>query len=441
MKKNHSYIQIFCFALPLFGLGIASLFVKPGGVSQEEKRALAPVPAYTSRSLWSGSYTDSLEMYFADNFPGRDPLIRVSFALKNWRGMKSEEIAFYTPKAKPPVPGAKPGAAAVVDTGDAASMNGEVNKGVFITEGRAMQIFGGSVKMGNLFAETANKFAEAMPAHINLYCMIAPTAGEFYIRGKHRKMYRSETENIANIHSGLSARIRPVDAVGKLREHSAEYLFFNTDHHWTARGAYYAYAATCERMGITPTPLESMPTGVICNFLGSLYWLTRDPKLEKNKDSVVYYQVPGNYKAVCYTAKNPGKAMAASLLAKMASGSNAYSVFLGGDYPLMKIDNPGASPRRLLILKNSYGNPYSAFFVSHFEKTFIVDYRYFEGGVMKLVKEEGITDIVIAYGSFSANTPWHIRRLNHIIKPGKPAAPAAPAKPVPSTPKDSARRP
>jgi len=432
MKKLHFFIQIFSLAIPITGLGVASLFVKPGGVSQEEKRALAPLPAYSSKSLWSGTFTDSLEMYYADNFPGRDPLIRFSFDMKAWRGIKSEEIAFYTPKAKTPPPGAKPGQQPLTDTGDAASMNGEVNKGVFIAEGRAMQIFGGSVKMGNLFAESANKFAEAMPAHVNLYCMIAPTAGEYYIRGKHRKMYRSETENIANIHSGLSVRIRPVDAVGKLREHSNEYLFFNTDHHWTARGAYYAYAATCEKMGITPTPLESMPGGVIRNFLGSLYWLTRDPNLEKNKDSVMYYQVPGNLKAVCYTAKSPGKAMAASLLAKMASGSNAYSVFLGGDYPLMKIDNPGASPRRLLIIKNSYGNPFSVFFVSHFEKTFVVDYRYYEGGVKKLVEEEGITDIVIAYGSFSANTPWHIRRLTHIIKPGKAAtpAPAPPASPA-----------
>jgi hypothetical protein len=158
-----------------------------------------------------------------------------------------------------------------------------------------------------------------------------------------------------------------------------------------------------------------MPKKTINGFLGSLYWLTRDQKLLAQKDFVDYYQIPGQYTTRVFTKNNPNKPINGSLLAGYASGANAYSVFLGGDYPLMRINTAAESGRKLLIIKNSYGNPYSVFFVPHFDEVFIVDYRYYEKGVLPLIKEFGITDVLITYGSFSANTSWHIRRLQHIM--------------------------
>jgi hypothetical protein len=35
----------------------------------------------------------------------------------------------------------------------------------------------------------------------------------------------------------------PVDVWSALNAHKNEYLYFRTDHHWTQRGAYYAYTA------------------------------------------------------------------------------------------------------------------------------------------------------------------------------------------------------
>jgi hypothetical protein len=163
-----------------------------------------------------------------------------------------------------------------------------------------------------------------------------------------------------------------------------------------------------------------------------LYWLTRDEKLLEKKDYVDYYQIPGEYTTKVYTKNNPNKPMNSSLLAGYASGSNAYSVFLGGDYPLMRITTKAESGRKLLIIKNSYGNPYSVFFVPHFDEVFVVDYRYFEKGVLPLIKEHEITDVLIAYGSFSANTSWHIRRLQHIMH--SKASPSPAPKPKASAP-------
>jgi len=49
-----------------------------------------------------------------------------------------------------------------------------------------------------------------------------------------------------------------VHAFEELQKHTNEYLFFNTDHHWTGRGAYYAYRAFCNSAGFMPYELSEL---------------------------------------------------------------------------------------------------------------------------------------------------------------------------------------
>lgn len=438
MQQKAYSIQFVSFCLLLTGIGLLSLLETKKSVSVDEKRKLTPLPGYNWPALKHGAYTDSLELYYADNFPWREHFLGTAFALEHARGMKSEEVSFYSTEKKPgqKAPHLKQKAQAK-DSGDDASLTAEVSKGLIIYNNMAMQVFGGSEKMAKSCAKSINTFAAALPPEVRTYCMVAPTAGEFYIPQSYRKMARSEKENIATIYANLNPGISPVDAISEMAEHTKEYLYFNTDHHWTALGAYYAYRATCEKMGIIPNEISAMPKKTIPGFLGSLYWLTRDPKLLERKDFVDYYQVPGQFTTRAYTKNNPNKPITTSLLAGYASGSNAYSVFLGGDYPLIQIKSNAESGRKLLIIKNSYGNPYAVFFVSHFDEVYVIDYRYYEKGVLPLIKEAGITDVLIAYGSFSANTSWHISRLQHIMYPkaGKsnPLVPKTPVKPKQSS--------
>jgi hypothetical protein len=433
MKQKAYYLQLVSLTLMLSSVGVFSLLERKDTVSLDEKRKLTAFPLYSWESLKDGTFTDSLELYYADNFPWRQSFLNAAFAMQRARGLKSEEVSFYSTEKKPGLtaPHLKQDQQAK-DSGDDASLTAEVSKGLIIYNNMAMQVFGGSEKMAKACAQSVNTFAAALPPSVRAYCMVAPTAGEFYLPASYRKMARSEKENIATIYNNLNPRVTSVDAITEMTAHTGEYLYFNSDHHWTALGAYYAYRATCEKMGIIPNELATMPKKTINGFLGSLYWLTRDEKLLEKKDYVDYYQIPGEYTTKVYTKNNPNKPITSSLLAGYASGSNAYSVFLGGDYPLMRITTKAESGRKLLIIKNSYGNPYSVFFVPHFDEVFVVDYRYFEKGVLPLIKEHGITDVLIAYGSFSANTSWHIRRLQHIMH--SKSSPAAAPKPKASAP-------
>ncbi|HBI57065.1 MAG TPA: hypothetical protein DDY38_09585, partial [Firmicutes bacterium] len=61
-------------------------------------------------------------------------------------------------------------------------------------------------------------------------------------------------------------------------------------HHWTALGAYYAYASFMEKTGRQPVALESYEQIDIGDFLGSSYKKTLNDSLKKNPDHIIAYK-------------------------------------------------------------------------------------------------------------------------------------------------------
>jgi len=91
---------------------------------------------------------------------------------------------------------------------------------------------------------------------------------------------------INDIYQAEKGSIIKVDALSNIGKHASEYIYFRTDHHWTGRGAYYAYEAFCESIGEKATPLEEMEIKKPnYEFLGSLYNFTgNNPLLLDSKD-------------------------------------------------------------------------------------------------------------------------------------------------------------
>ncbi|MBQ1921497.1 MAG: hypothetical protein II188_03110, partial [Ruminococcus sp.] len=61
-----------------------------------------------------------------------------------------------------------------------------------------------------------------------------------------------------------------VNTYDTMMHHRDEYLYFHTDHHWTGRAAYYAYADFCKTAGVDAIPLDSMTAQKIEGYWGSL---------------------------------------------------------------------------------------------------------------------------------------------------------------------------
>ncbi|MEW8957417.1 MAG: hypothetical protein AB2369_12885, partial [Clostridium sp.] len=53
--------------------------------------------------------------------------------------------------------------------------------------------------------------------------------------------------------------------------------------------------------------------------------------------------------------------------------------------------------RKLLVLKDSYANSLVPFLTEDFSSIYMVDLRYYNGDVSKLIEDEGFTDILMVY--------------------------------------------
>jgi hypothetical protein len=98
--------------------------------------------------------------------------------------------------------------------------------------------------------------------------------------------------------------------------------------------------------------------------------------LKDNPDTVDYWKIPGKYKTSAWY-KGSEKPHGGSIYAEGASGANGYGVFLGGDFPLMKIESDVKNGKKAVVVKNSYGNPFSTYLPYHYETVWVVDYRYY----------------------------------------------------------------
>lgn len=281
-------------------------------------------------------------------------------------------------------------------------------RGVVVYQGRAMQGFGGSASGSDAYVEVLNTIRETISDRATMYSIIVPTAQEFYLPERASR----ERTNIMATYARLAPGIRTVDAHAELAAHADEHLYFRTDTHWTGLGGYYAYRAFCTAAGVEAMPLERMERRVLrTGWLGSLHRLTRDRTLRPDDVEIV---VPPVQVEVRAAGRAGGAERSVPLFQERSPG---YSVFLGGDHPIMRLETSTRNRRRAILVKNSYGNAFAVQLVSNYEELVFVDYRTFQGSLLELLGEsERPTDLLFMNGSLTANSSSHTRMILEVLR-------------------------
>ena len=415
-KKIHLVnVIVFCGIL-LIG-GIASLAMKKGSVSEMENRKLAQFPKYSDSLLLSGGYFRQIDMYYADNFPMRNKWIDFSAYFRGKIGFQSSEIKMYDPTNNTEANEKKTDTIKEEHTGPLPDdgVTGEIKKRVFVFKNRAFEMFGGGAAMGKSYADVINSYNRLLKPGIQVYNLIIPVALEFEITEKYVKLQKPNRPAIENIYNSEDSNIKKVWAIDEIRKHRSEYIYFNTDHHWTSLGAYYAYRAFCETAGLTPVSLDTIAYKTKPSFLGSLYRLTRDPGLQSNPDSVRYYLFKDSVRFYIGSTAI-GNWTKSKMYGEGASGPNSYSVFLQGDLPVVKMETQHMNGRKIAVVKESYGNAFSCFLINNYEKVVVVDQRYYTGDFVAMLKAEGINELLFINNIFAAHTPFHIEKIKGLKK-------------------------
>lgn len=425
-------------------------FLAMGGserVDMNENRKLADMPTLSSDTVFNGVFADGVEAYVADHFPLRQAFLGVNFALRENLGFSLGDVKVYndeettaealaseegmdeavnaaiTPEAKTesgerpePVLLASNQKAGVVAPPAAGDERGQgrvtVSKRVVIHKGRAMRAFTGKPENSAGWANVLNTYRRDLPAGVQLYAMMIPTASEFYWPKDAPVATMSEKAFIDAAYSRLDRGIIQVDSYSELKSHTADPIYFRTDHHWTGLGAYHAYTALCRSAGLKPMSLDSMqkkslPKG----WLGSHHTVTRDASLRKNPDKVEYWIPPVETQVF----KSFHVSQRGSKIPLLAENERGYGVFLGADHTLVTIRTGLNNGRRALVVRNSFGNPLGVFMAASFELVSMVDYRYYKGSLLEIVEKQDITDVMILSGAPSANSPDHYQRILRLL--------------------------
>ena len=292
--------------------------------------------------------------------------------------------------------------------------DGYLTEGYCIVGDRGMTLFGGYRPVAEQYAGILTRFADRLAGQAAVYNIVVPCSGEFYLPEKYQSLSASQKENIEYLYGLLGESVTPVDAYGWLSRNTDQYLYFRTDHHWTALGAYYAYVAFCRAAEIENVNIDRLEKRTIQPFLGTIYGSTRDPRLEANPDSVDYYITAPNATAQLWLKGN-AQPLSVYPWCEFSSGGNSYGVFIWADNPLFAVHNPDLpNGRKALLLKESYGNAFAPWLFASFEDTYIIDYRHSEQSIYQFVVENDIDTVIFLNNTFAANTGYHARRLDYL---------------------------
>lgn len=307
----------------------------------------------------------------------------------------------------------------IPDIEDDPSITGYFDNNVFIYNKEGYEIFGGTDTLAVTYSTILSDIADRIDKRITIYNMVVPTHCEYNLPSRYKQMAKSQKDNIEKVYSSYSAGIVPIDIYDTLNRHKLEYIYYHTDYHWTALGAYYGYEQFANIYGFSPTELKDLTKGEIEGFTGAFINNTKttaspngNKDLLSNTDTVEYYEIPGNY--TCRLLENGADEMVRVPLLYPYSqgGSYTYSKFIWGDNPYMSIVSSDIkNGKKLLVIKDSYGNAFVPYLVSNFEEVHIIDYRYYKDNVSDIIKNNGITDILFINGVMSVNSSYHQNKL------------------------------
>ena len=284
--------------------------------------------------------------------------------------------------------------------------------------------FGGTSKGGGGYVDLLNTLANEFP-NSNVYAMVAPLATEFYLPEKAANASKPQKPFIYSIRDRLSPKVKFVDVYDELSHHKKEYIYLRTDHHWAGLGGYYAAKRLAETASVPFKSLDAYDQHIIKNFVGSMYGYSKDISVKKAPEDFIYYvpnQVGFDAEFVSYTLNKDFKIIRESkpyksaFFKKFKDGSgNAYLTFIGTDQAYVKVKTSTPGNRKILIIKDSYGNAVPGNLFYSFNEVHVIDFRYFTHNLKDYVNKNGITDIAVCFNVFNAYSSGSASKVKKML--------------------------
>ena len=292
-----------------------------------------------------------------------------------------------------------------------------ITRSIMVIGNSAMEMYGISPKNLTRYAETINAFSKQVPKS-QVYVMLAPTAIEFYGPEKYNTGNRSQDAGIKLAYKAMNKNIKTVDARSTLRMHTDEYLYFRTDHHWTARGAYYAYTAFAKTAGFKPSTMDTYTIGKIDGFVGSMYRYSEAQVLKDNPDYVETFTPKTPATGQIFTDATMSQSRPLTIVASQVAADNKYLAFIQGDNPIIKITTGNNNGRKIILIKESYGNALAPFLIDNYEEVYVTDPRRIDMNLADFVNANGINDVLLLNYTFAPSNSTYMTAFSKMLGQG-----------------------
>ena len=283
----------------------------------------------------------------------------------------------------------KPASSNVITTSDKPYQSG----GVYVVGSAGYEMYNYVGSLAEKYQSTVNAVADSLSGVSQVYAMAIPLSSGITLPDELFSDIPGSDQAQAekDILAGMGQNVKTIPLHDVMMSHRTEYIYFRTDHHLTALGAYYAYVQFCTAKGITPHNLSDYEVSQFPGFLGK-------PDAMKNDPDTVNAYHPVSATASMKYGDNENSTLTGGQVIfdeSTASASLKYGTFIMGDNPFTVIENPEVSNgESCIVVKESFGNAFVPFLVDHYQTVYVVDYRYYSGSITQLARDKGVKDVL-----------------------------------------------
>ena len=435
-------LGIMLFSLVLFVgfvLGCVLFPMRPEE-SVLENRKLTKFPKFTADSFLSGEYTSQVSTWFADTFPLRETMVKAEWGIQNKYGLRRDainnvadgddvpdidellsSIEEETPQeepetvtetaetssqeatepTEPPTTEEPETVPESVDGEEMYRMNPQEAGAVNVKDLVGYCVYGFNRKAADEYAVHVGAMGEALKGKARVFELLIPNNSAILLDDATKAEWKLLDERkVIQYFTAMtyqqSKEVKYVNIYDILAEHSSEYLYFKTDHHWTQLGAYYAYVKYCEEAGLTPHDLSEYTEVNSGPFLGSYYKTNGYAQLAENPDECIGYEPIATNDFTFYD-RDQDKMRTGKLVRNMSEYDVAvkYQGFISGDTAYSEAHNPNLSDGSCcIVVKESFGNCFVPFLIDHYETLIVIDYRYNTNSLVELANRYNSPDII-----------------------------------------------
>ena len=348
-KNLKKYPLVIYFAIILYGISIADLFSPVKTHSELENRDLATFPKFSWSELFNNEYTPQIEDFTEDHFIVRDKWISLKSISESLLGKTENNGVVY-------------------------GKDGYQFTKFVTTDYSQLEKNVGSVK--RFITEHSDR---------SIYFMPVPTAPGVMTDKVTANSPVIDTDYILGYIDSKMDSGTVIDVRSQLAQHTDEYIYYLTDHHWTTLGAYYGYETYMKAIGKEYTTIDNYNMIDVDNFLGTHYSKSKNYNVQPDVLSYIDIEADIVINGVADSIYQKEKLDIRDKYAMFTRGNPGYATIKGN------------GEGKIMVIKDSYANCMIPYMVEDFEEIHIFDMRYITMGLDQFINEHDYDQILFLY--------------------------------------------